>query len=75
MDEDDLDRVMLPHPLLGKLTLREMLFFTIYHVEHHLGILRQGLGHDVSTNDRSPLRRKAYHVHQHQVMTATMNGH
>lgn len=24
-----------PHPLLGKLTLREMMFFTIYHVQHH----------------------------------------
>jgi len=33
--ETDLDRLLLPHPLLGKLTLREMLFFTIYHVQHH----------------------------------------
>ena len=33
--EDELDRLILPHPLLGKLTLREMLYFTIYHVEHH----------------------------------------
>jgi hypothetical protein len=33
--EDDLDLYILPHPLLGKLTLREMLFFTIYHVKHH----------------------------------------
>ena len=33
--EDELDRYMLPHPLLGKLTLREMLYFTIYHVAHH----------------------------------------
>ena len=34
-EEDQLDRLILPHPLLGKLTLREMLYFTIYHVEHH----------------------------------------
>ncbi|MCX8489735.1 MAG: DinB family protein [Cyclobacteriaceae bacterium] len=27
--------LLLPHPLLGKLTLREMLYFTIYHVQHH----------------------------------------
>ena len=34
--EKDLDKYKLPHPLLGKLTVREMLFFTIYHNEHHL---------------------------------------
>lgn len=33
--EEELDTYILPHPLLGKLTLREMLYFTIYHVEHH----------------------------------------
>jgi hypothetical protein len=33
--EQDLDSVLLPHPLLGKLTVREMLYFTIYHVQHH----------------------------------------
>ncbi|MEO5685051.1 MAG: DinB family protein [Chitinophagaceae bacterium] len=33
--EQDLDKLILPHPLLGKLTLREMLYFTIYHVGHH----------------------------------------
>jgi hypothetical protein len=34
-DEPDLDRCRLPHPLLGKLTVREMLLFTLYHYEHH----------------------------------------
>jgi hypothetical protein len=33
--EEQLDLFILPHPLLGKLTLREMLYFTIYHAEHH----------------------------------------
>lgn len=33
--EEDLDTYILPHPLMGKLTLREMLYFTIYHVQHH----------------------------------------
>lgn len=33
--EEQLDEYLLPHPILGKLTVREMLFFTIYHVEHH----------------------------------------
>jgi len=33
--EKQLDVMIAPHPLLGKLTLREMMYFTIYHVEHH----------------------------------------
>ena len=33
--EEQLDFYILPHPLLGKLTIREMLLFTIYHVGHH----------------------------------------
>ena len=33
--EDELDTYILPHPLLGKITLREMLYFSIYHVQHH----------------------------------------
>jgi hypothetical protein len=34
--ETQLDRVQLPHPLLGKLTVREMVFFTLYHNQHHI---------------------------------------
>lgn len=37
--ELQLDTMLLPHPLLGKLTLREMMFFTIFHTEHHLNNL------------------------------------
>ncbi len=33
--ENDLDSFLLPHPLLGKLTARELIFFAIYHVGHH----------------------------------------
>ena len=43
ISEEDLDHYRLPHPLLGKLTLREMLFFTIYHVEHHMEQTKQNL--------------------------------
>ncbi len=39
--ESSLDRFKLPHPLLGKLTVREMLFFTIFHNEHHLRTMKQ----------------------------------
>ena len=38
-NEVQLDRYRLPHPLLGRLTVREMLFFTIYHTSHHLNAL------------------------------------
>ena len=39
--ERDLDRYQLPHPLLGKLTVREMLFFTVYHQHHHLEVTKR----------------------------------
>lgn len=39
--EAELDTYLLPHPLLGKLTLREMMYFTIYHVTHHLEQMKQ----------------------------------
>jgi hypothetical protein len=34
--ERALDRLRLPHPGLGLLTVREMLFFTLYHNTHHV---------------------------------------
>jgi len=33
--DGDLDLYRLPHPLLSRLTVREMLFFTLYHGVHH----------------------------------------
>ncbi len=33
--EGELDDYLLPHPLIGKLTIREMLYFTIYHNLRH----------------------------------------
>ena len=37
--ESALDRRRLPHPLLGKLTVREMLLFMLYHDAHHLRLV------------------------------------
>ena len=34
-EENMLDKSQLPHPLIGKLTIREMLYFTIYHILRH----------------------------------------
>lgn len=31
-----LDQYIAPHPLLGKITLRELGYFTIHHTHHHL---------------------------------------
>jgi len=42
--DENLDKNFLPHPLLGKLTIREMLFFTLYHDLHHMNNLRKLLG-------------------------------
>lgn len=41
--DDTLDQQQLPHPLLGKLTVREMLFFTLYHNSHHMAQVRDML--------------------------------
>lgn len=42
--ESDLDKYVLPHPLLGNLTVREMLFFTYHHMGHHLETLARDYG-------------------------------
>ncbi len=40
-EEEKMSTYLLPHPLLGKLTVREMLFFTVHHTQHHLDILKE----------------------------------
>ncbi len=45
--EKDLDLLQLPHPLLGKLTIREMIFFTLYHNLHHVNNVRRRLGQEL----------------------------
>jgi hypothetical protein len=38
--EEELDTYLLPHPILGKITAREMLGLTAYHLYHHLNIIK-----------------------------------
>lgn len=38
-EENALDEHVIPHPLMGPLTVREMLLFTAYHLRHHLQIM------------------------------------
>lgn len=40
-NEKQLDRLRLPHPVLGPMTVREMLFFTYYHNLHHAQSVRE----------------------------------
>ena len=39
--ESQLDSYRLPHPVLGKLTVREMLFFTHFHNQTHIDIAQK----------------------------------
>lgn len=42
--EWQLERLRLPHPGMGLLTVREMVLFTIYHQQHHEGTVVRRLG-------------------------------
>lgn len=42
--EEELDVLVLPHPLLGKLTLREMFCLMGYHPLHHIKQIKDMLG-------------------------------
>lgn len=39
--EEDLDNYLARHPLLGRITLRELCYFTIFHTEHHLNSIQE----------------------------------
>ena len=45
--ENELDSIILPHPIMGKITVREMIYFTIYHVELHTEITKRNLNLDL----------------------------
>jgi hypothetical protein len=36
----NLDSLVLPHPLMGKMPVREIIMWSAYHVEHHLETLK-----------------------------------
>ena len=35
LSNKQLDQLILPHPLMGKMPLRELIMWSAYHVEHH----------------------------------------
>jgi hypothetical protein len=41
--ENNLDNYLVKHPLLGRITLRELGYFTIFHTEHHLHSIQKAI--------------------------------
>ena len=39
--EKALDRYQLPHPLLGMMPVRDLLYFTLYHEQHHREVVER----------------------------------
>ena len=55
-DESSLDKVCVRHPALGKMTVREILFFTIYHNAHHA----ESVAHKLRRRRRAERRGSRY---------------
>lgn len=49
--EEQLDRYTVPHPLLGRITLRELAFFTICHTHHHIASISKLLSTSQGLNN------------------------
>jgi hypothetical protein len=41
ISERDLDKYLIPHPLMGRMLIREMIMWNAHHVEHHHKILKE----------------------------------
>ncbi|WP_138434484.1 DinB family protein [Winogradskyella algicola] len=41
ISDKNLDKLVLPHPLMGKMPIREIIMWTAYHVEHHTATLKE----------------------------------
>ena len=41
ISDKHLDNIILPHPLMGKMPIRELLMWTPYHTEHHNNTLKE----------------------------------
>jgi len=40
ISDENLNTLVLPHPLMGKMPIREIIMWTAHHVEHHTEILK-----------------------------------
>lgn len=52
--EESLDRYRLPHPLLGRITVREMLAFTVAHNVHHVHVAERRRRESLEAAERAP---------------------
>jgi hypothetical protein len=43
LDENELETILIPHPLMELITLKEMAYNAIYHVQHHQALMMQYL--------------------------------
>ena len=41
ISDKSLDTLILPHPLMGKMPIREIIMWTAYHIEHHTNTLKE----------------------------------
>ena len=41
VSEKDMDKYLIPHPLLGRMLIREMIMWNAIHVDHHLQTLKE----------------------------------
>lgn len=41
LKDKHLDKLLLPHPLMGRMTLREIIMWTAHHTDHHVEILKK----------------------------------
>lgn len=55
--ESALDRRRLPHPLMGSITVREMMLFVLYHNQHHVETVRRRVAELPASGSRSTGRR------------------
>jgi DinB superfamily len=40
-EDEHMDKYQFPHPILGNITARELMYFTIFHCWHHYNTMRQ----------------------------------
>jgi len=45
-NEKNMSEYVMPHPAIGKMTIRELMYFTIFHTKHHLRTLEEKYGVD-----------------------------
>ncbi|MEE9407781.1 MAG: DinB family protein [Polaribacter sp.] len=47
ISDKNLDSLVIPHPLMGKMTIREIIMWTGHHTEHHTETLTMTYGEDL----------------------------